>query len=232
MKKEKILDDIRKELFSLQDEEYRLFQSKLMPTVPIETVIGVRTPSLRKYASELYRNRAATEAFLCSLPHYYYEENNLHAFLIEKEKDFGKVIFLLDEFLPYVDNWATCDSMSPKVLKKHTDRLMPHIYKWIDSPHTYTVRYAIGLLMKYYLDESFKAEYPDRVAAVVSSEYYIKMMVSWYFATALAKQYESILPYLTENRLGVWEHNMTIKKACESFRISDERKDELRKLKQ
>lgn len=225
-----VVKNVQKELFLLQDLEYRDFHSRLMPTVDKEKIIGVRTPLLRKYANAFAKTEEA-EQFLRVLPHEYYEENNLHGFLIEKMKDFDECIKALDRFLPYVDNWATCDMMSPKVLGKHTERLLEQIKIWIKAEDTYTVRFAIGLLMNHYLEEYFAMDYPDMVAAVQSEEYYIQMMQAWYFATALAKQYEAILPYLEQHRLGVWVHNKAIQKAVESSRITPEQKSYLKTLK-
>lgn len=222
--------DIQRKLFSMQDETYRAFQAKLMPTIDPERVIGVRTPLLRSFAKEFCKTSEA-EIFMQQLPHTYYEENNLHAFLLEREKDFDTVIRKLDAFLPYVDNWATCDTMTPKVLSKHKQELLPHIDRWIKSGETYTVRYAIGLLMGLYLDDAFDPEYPEIVSRVQSEEYYVRMMVAWYFATALAKQYDEVLPYITENRLPLWTHNKTIQKAVESYRITPEQKAFLRSFR-
>lgn len=223
------MEAIQKRLFELQDLSYKEFNSKLMPTVNPETVIGVRTPLLRKLAKEIKGSEA--EAFLQKLPHDYFEENQLHAFLIEQTKEYEDCIRELERFLPYVDNWSTCDCMSPKVLKKHLPELLEQVKVWIASGHTYTVRYGIGMLMRYYLDEEFSLEYPDLVASVRSDEYYIKMMAAWYFATALAKQYDAILPYITKMRLDVWTHNKTIQKAVESYRITPEQKVYLKTLK-
>lgn len=221
---------IRERLFALQDLTYRDFQSKLMPTIDKETVIGVRTPELRRLAKEL---RGTTEAaeFLKTLPHRYYEENNLHAFLLESIRDYDACIEEINRFLPYVDNWATCDTMSPKVLGKHLPELLKEINGWLESGETYTVRYGIGMLMRYFLDDEFRPEYPKLVARIVSEEYYIKMMVAWYFATALAKQYDQILPYIEEGRLETWTHNKTIQKAIESYRITPEQKAYLKTLR-
>lgn len=221
---------IKKRLFDLQDLPYQAFQSKLIPTVDPKTVIGVRTPQLRKLAKELAGSEEAEE-FLKELPHTYYEENNLHGFLIESIKDYDTCIRELDIFLPYVDNWATCDMMAPKVFKKHLPVFMGKIKEWIASGDTYTVRFAIGMLMKFYLDERFTPEYPELVAAVRSEEYYVKMMIAWYFATALAKQYDAVLPYIQEQRLDVWTHNKAIQKAVESYRITPEQKMYLKGLK-
>jgi len=209
------------------EEKYRDFSSALMPTVEKERVIGIRIPVLRKYAKSL----EDYEDFLKDLPHKYFEENNLHAFLIEREKDFEKCIEKLDLFLPYVDNWATCDSMKPKALKKEPEKLLIHIKRWLYSKDVYAVRYAINLLMSYYLDENFKDEYLYMIAGVKSDEYYINMMRAWYFATALAKQYEKTLPLLENKELDQWIHNKTIQKSIESLRISKEHKLYLKSLK-
>ena len=221
---------IRARLFELQDLSYRDFQCKLMPTVDPDTVIGVRTPELRKLAKSFSKEPEA-EAFLRTLPHRYYEENNLHGFLIETMKDYSQVIAALDAFLPYVDNWATCDLMSPKIFKKHLPELREQIQVWMASSHTYTIRFGIEMLMTFYLDEQFQPEYLDWVADVHSEEYYVNMMIAWYFATALAKQYDAALPYLQEHRLEPWTHNKAIQKAIESYRITDEQKAYLRSLK-
>ena len=223
-------ETIQAHLFSMQDVGYKAFQSALMPSVSPDAIIGVRTPLLRKYAKELHREGKSDE-FLSSLPHRYYEENNLHAFLIEQIEDFDQTVLALEVFLPYVDNWATCDSMAPRVLGKHPELLLEKIKMWILSPHTYTIRYAIGLLMRFFLDERFNTEYSDIVASVRSEEYYVNMMIAWYFATALAKQYDSTLPYLTERQLPTWIHNKTIQKAVESYRITVEQKQFLRTLR-
>ncbi len=221
---------IREQLFGLQDTQYRDFHSALMPTVPKEKVIGVRTPVLRKLARQLAGTPQA-EAFLHTLPHDYYEENNLHAFLIESIRDYGTALAETEKFLPYIDNWATCDGFCPKVFAKHKAELLAHIRRWLDSGEIYTMRYAMGMLMRYYLDEDFRPEYLEWVAGVHSKEYYVNMMRAWYFATALAKQPDAALPWLTERRLDVWTHNKTIQKAVESFRISDEMKQQLRSLR-
>lgn len=221
---------VQKELFSMQDEAYRMFQAKLMPTIDVETIIGVRTPNLRKFAKAFAQtDEAAT--FFQSLPHRYYEENNLHAFLLEQIRDFDACIAALDAFLPYVDNWATCDSMAPKVLGKQRDALLAHIRRWLTSEHPYTVRFAVGLLMRYYLDEAFSPAYLDMAAGIRSEEYYVRMMVAWYFATALAKQYEATLPVLEQNILDPWTHNKAIQKAVESYRITPEQRAVLRSLR-
>ena len=221
--------ELQASLFHLQDNTYRDFQCALMPTVARDRVIGVRTPLLRKMATSM--DAASARAFLKSLPHRYYEENNLHAFLIERIRDLDECIAALDAFLPNVDNWATCDSMNPKILGKHKSALLPHIERWLSSSHEYTVRYAIKLLMTYFLDGDFDAAYPARVAAVQSDCYYINMMIAWYFSTALAKQYDAILPYFKERRLPVWIHAKAIQKAIESYRITEEQKKALRAMR-
>lgn len=221
---------VQARLFELQDLKYRDFNSKLIPTVDPATVIGVRTPELRKFAKAFAKTPEASE-FLQILPHKYYEENNLHGFLIENMKDYDQVIAALDRFLSYVDNWATCDLMRPKVFKKHLPELRRQIKTWIASGSTYTVRFGIELLMSFYLDEQFQPEYLDWVAGIRSEEYYVNMMIAWYFATALAKQYDATLPYIQQIRLEPWTHNKAIQKAIESYRITDVQKDYLRSLK-
>lgn len=224
------VEEIREKLFSLADENYKAFHSKLMPTVDSDKIIGVRTPVLRKFATEVYKSGEWGE-FMTDLPHKYYEEDNLHGFLIEKIKDFDECIGETERFIPHMDNWATCDMLRPKVLKKEPDKLLTYIRKWINSDEVYVVRYAIGCLLSFYLDENFKAEYLSIVAEIRSDEYYINMMIAWYFATALAKQYDSAIVYLEERRLSPWIHRKTIQKAIESYRISDETKAYLRQLK-
>lgn len=219
-----ITSEIQKMLLSMGEEAYKEFSSALMPTVDKNKVLGVRIPILRKYAKSL----ESYDAFLEKLPHRYFEEDNLHAFLIEREKDFNQCIKCLDRFLPYVDNWATCDSMKPKVLKKEPEKLLLHIEKWLSSEHTYTVRYAINLLMSFYLEENFREEYLGMVFNIKSEEYYINMMRAWYFATALAKQYEKTVPIIENKMLDVWTHNKTIQKAVESNRIPNEKKEYLK----
>jgi 3-methyladenine DNA glycosylase AlkD len=223
-------EEIQRRLFELQDLKYKEFHCKLMPTVNPETVIGVRTPNLRKLAKEYSKTPEALE-FLEILPHKYYEENNLHGFLIETIRYYDSAIDAVDTFLPYIDNWATCDLISPKVFKKHLPELYEKIKAWLKSDRTYTVRFGIGMLMSFYLDDNFKPEMLELVAGVRSEEYYINMMIAWYFATALAKQYDAALPYIREQRLEKWTHNKAIQKALESYRISDETKAYLRTLK-
>lgn len=223
-------NSILDQLFALQDKDYQAFQSKLMPTVSPETIIGVRTPLLRKLAKELSGTPQA-ESFLRCLPHTYYEENNLHAFLVEKIRDYDAALAETEAFLPYIDNWATCDCFCPKVFAKHKEALLGPIRRWLASGRVYTVRYAIGMLMRYYLEEAFQPEYLAWVAGVRSEEYYINMMRAWFFATALAKQPEAAWPWLTDRKLDVWTHNKTIQKAVESYRISPEQKQQLRGLR-
>lgn len=224
-----ITDEIRHTLLSMADEGYRQFDLPLVPTVSPDAMLGVRFPALRKYAKELFA-RQDKDDFLIALPHRYYEENNLHAFLIEREKNYDRCIEKLDRFLPYVDNWATCDCMSPKVFKKHTQELYQKSLIWIKSGHTYTVRFGIKCLMSFFLDENFSNDVLEVVAKAVSEEYYINMMRAWFFATALAKQYESTICWLEEKRLDKWTHNKAIRKAIESYRVSDEHKSYLRTL--
>lgn len=225
------MQTITAQLFALQDPEYKQFHSKLMPTISPEVIIGVRTPKLRKLARQIAKS-TEVERFIEQLPHHYYEENNLHGFLIEDIKDFDECIQALNDFLPYVDNWATCDMMAPKVLKKDLPKLYEWIKVWIASGETYTIRFGVNMLMKYFLEDVFSPEYPELVASVRSEQYYVKMVVAWYFATALAKQYDAVLPYLTEHKLDVWTHNKTIQKAVESYRITPEQKAYLKTLRQ
>ena len=223
-------DEIAAELFRMRDKDYALMQAKIIPTVAADRIIGVRTPALRAFAKRLYKDRDI-EAFLSCLPHPYFDEDQLHAFVISLEKDFDKCIAELEAFLPFIDNWATCDQLSPKAFKKEPEKLLPSIQTWIKSDKTYTVRFAVGLLMQHFLGENFDTRYADMVAAVRSEEYYVNMMIAWYFATALAKQYELVLPYLEEKRLDAWTHNKALQKSLESYRISDEQKAYLKSLK-
>lgn len=225
-----INDFIREKLLQMQDEGYRKFQCKLMPTVAPESVIGVRTPLLRSFAKQLTAMSDVND-FLACLPHKYYEENNLHGLIIERIKDYDEAIKALDAFLPYVDNWATCDIISPKVFTKHLPQLLCEIKRWIACGETYTVRFGIEMLMSFYLDGAFEPQLLDLVAGISSQEYYVNMMKAWFFATALAKQYDSTLPVLTDKKLDVWSHNKTIQKAIESYRITEEQKAYLRSLK-
>ena len=229
-KTEEIIREIQVRLFELQDTEYRDFHARLMPTVDKEKVIGVRTPVLRKYAGELSGQPEAQE-FLKTLPHTYYEENNLHGFLLEKIKDYDTCMGEMKKFLPYIDNWATCDGVAPKVFGRHKEELIKEIPGWLESGQTYVIRFGVNMLMRFFLDEDFKPEYAEKVAAIRSEEYYVKMVVAWYFATALAKQYDAVIPFLEERCLENWTHQKTIQKARESYRISPAQKEYLKTLK-
>lgn len=219
-----------KQLFEMQDLSYQEFQSKLIPTVASNRIIGVRTPELRRFAKKFVKTEEA-ESFLQTLPHYYYEENNLHAFMLETIKDYELAVKAVDEFLPYVDNWATCDLMSPKVFAEHRMELLGQAKKWMSSEETYKIRFGIKMLMMYYLDDPFDPYMNDLVAKIETNEYYVKMMIAWYFATALTKQYQATLPYLESKCLEVWIHNKTIQKATESHQIPVKQKAYLKTLK-
>ena len=223
-------DEITAELFRLRDENYAKLQSKIVPTVGAERIIGVRLPAVRDLAKRIYKDGDFGD-FLADLPHAYYDEDQLHAFLISLEKDFNTSVGQIEAFLPYVDNWAVCDTFKPKAFEKEPERALPYIEKWLASGEVYTVRFAIGMLMDFFLGSRFKTEYADAVAAVRSDEYYVNMMIAWYFATALAKNYDDVIPYIEGRRLGAWAHNKTIQKCVESFRISDEHKEYLKTLK-
>jgi 3-methyladenine DNA glycosylase AlkD len=224
------MDFIIEQLKENQDGKYAEFQRKLQPTLQPGGIIGVRTPTLKKMAKQI-KNDERCKDFLTELPHTYFEENQLHGFIISQISDFSNCICELEKFLPYIDNWATCDQTSPKVFKKHKEELIPYIYKWLKSEHVYTVRFAIGMLMQHFLDEAFKVEYIDMVTGVKSEEYYINMEIAWYMATALAKQWDYTIPYIENNKMEKWTHNRTIQKARESYRITDEQKEYLKKLK-
>ena len=230
MNQEEMIRDVRKRLFEMQDTGYRDFHARLVPTVEKEKIIGIRTPILRKFAKEFGKTERS-EMFLKVLPHQYYEENNLHGLLIEQIRDYDKCLKELERFLPYIDNWATCDMLAVKVMKKHLDTFIDEVYRWMESDHAYTIRFGISMLMRYYLEDTFQMEYPDKVAQIRSEEYYVNMMRAWYFATALAKQYDKILPFIEKQKLDVWTHNKTIQKAIESYRITPEQKEYLRGLK-
>ena len=224
--------DIRERLFSLQDEKFREGQRKIIKETQLET-IGVRTPALRALAKELAGTPEA-EAFLQELPHRYFDEYQLHSFLISLDKDFAHCLAEVNRLLPYVDNWATCDQMSPKVFRKHRAELLPEIRRWMaadQEARTYTVRFGILMLMTHYLDDAFDSQYPEWVAEIRSDKYYINMMVSWYFATALAKKWDACIPYIEQHRLARWTHNKAIQKSIESYRITPEQKEYLRSLK-
>lgn len=221
---------VRDRLFEMQDLNYKAFHSKLMPTVDSDLVIGVRTPELRKFAKEFSKTEMA-EDFLATLPHKFYEENNLHAFMISQMKDFNSVVEKLNEFLPFVDNWATCDMMRPAVFKNHKAELLSEIEKWLQSDKPYIVRFGAEMLMLHFLEEDFDVSYPQKVAEIKSDEYYVKMMIAWYFATALAYRYDEVLPFIENRVLEPWIHNKTIQKAVESYRIADEKKKYLKTIK-
>lgn len=217
------MEEIQKQLFELQDMAYRDFHSRLMPDIDKETVIGIRVPMLRKYAKSIAGTELA-EKFIKELPHCYYEENNLHMMLITGIKDYDICLTEIERFLPYIDNWATCDFPAPKCFENHKEDLLPVIKRWIASSETYTIRYGIGMLMRLYLDADFDPEYLELVAGVKSDEYYVNMMIAWYMATALAKQWDAVIPYIEEHRMSDWVHRKTIQKAVESYRITDEQK--------
>ena len=221
---------IQEELFLRKDPDYLVFQSKLIPNIEKEKMIGIRTPVLRDFASKIADNEVI-DGFLNDLPHYYFDENQLHAFIISKIKDFDRCIIEVDRFLPFIDNWATCDQLSPKVFKKNREKLLDYIKIWIKSDRVYTVRFAVGMLMQHFLDDDFDSLYPKMVAEVRSEDYYVKMMVAWYFATALAKQYNSVIPFIENKELDAWLHNKAIQKSIESYRISPEQKEYLKSLK-
>lgn len=221
---------ITEALFSMQDEKYRAFHGALMPTVERERIIGVRMPALRRYAAALAK-KPEVALFLLELPHTYYEENNLHALLLMREKDFDVLMPQLERFLPEIDNWATCDLFKPACFAQNRKGLLPYLSEWLRSDRPYTVRFAIEMLMTHYLGEDFSPEYPAWVAAVSSEHYYVRMMQAWYFATALAFRYEELLPYLTQERLSPWVRQKTIQKAVESLRLSPAQKEELKALR-
>lgn len=220
------MDNIISRLTLLREESYQKFQSSLIPTVDPSAILGVRTPELRKIAKELFGTEMG-KAFLNELPHSCFEENQIHGFMISEIKNFEECLIQTERFLPYIDNWATCDQTAPKVFSKHKQELLPSIDRWLDSDHTYTVRFAIGMLMRHYLDADYQTAYTDRVCAVESDDYYIRMEQAWYMATALAKQWDSVIPYLEKRILPMWTHNKTIRKAKESYRITTEQKDYL-----
>ena len=221
---------VRERLFELRDEKYQAFNAKLVPTIDPSLVIGVRTPELRKFARELAGTEDAAE-FMAALPHKYLDENNLHGALIDRIRDYDACVAALDTFLPHVDNWATCDLTAPKALGRQPEKLRTQIEKWMASEHVYTIRYGVGMLLRHFLDARFEPSDLERVAALRSEEYYVNMMVAWYFATALAKQYDAAIPYIEERRLPEWTHNKAIQKSIESYRITAEQKEYLRSLK-
>lgn len=229
-----MLTSVQKKLYSLQDKKYGDFQSKLLPTLDKKSIIGVRTNDIKNFAKEIYKS-SDKEKFLTELPHKFFDENQLHIFILSQEKDFDLCIKQVNKFLPYIDNWATCDQLSPICFKKNKIELLTHINKWLKSKKTYTVRFAIEMLMSHFLDDDFDEKYLDAVAKIdkihFKDDYYVKMMIAWYFATALAKQYKSTFPYIKKYKLEEWTHNKTIQKAVESYRITDEQKRVLKSLK-
>lgn len=223
-------DAIFQRLSELSDPTYRDFHAGLIPNISPETILGVRVPALRKLAREL-RGSAEAQEFMAALPHEYYDENCLHGLLINDIKDFGATVSALDAFLPYVDNWAVCDLISPRSFKSRPPELAAHVRRWLENSHSYTVRFGIGVLMSFYLDEGFEPAQLEAVAERCCEEYYVNMMVAWYFATALAKQPEAALPYIENRRLSRWTHNKAIQKSIESRRIPDETKAYLKTLR-
>ena len=223
-------DAVFQRLSELSDPTYRDFHAGLIPNISPETILGVRVPALRKLAREL-RGSAEAQEFMAALPHEYYDENCLHGLLINDIKDFGATVSALDAFLPYVDNWAVCDLISPRSFKSRPPELAAHVRRWLDSSHSYTVRFGIGVLMSFYLDVGFEPAQLEAVAERCCEEYYVNMMVAWYFATALAKQPEAALPYIENRRLSRWTHNKAIQKSIESRRIPDETKAYLKTLR-
>ena len=217
-------------LFQLQDKGYRDFHSKLIPTIPEETIIGIRMPAMRKLAKE-YAKDPESEDFLKQLPHTYYDENVLHALLVAEIRDYDTCVREVEHFLPYVDNWAVCDVFSPKVFRKNRDKLIEKVREWSASERPYTCRFGMEMLMTHFLDEDFRSEYLEIPAAVHSEEYYVNMMIAWFYATALAKQWDATIGYVEKHRLDPWTHNKTIQKARESYRITPEQKEYLKTLK-
>ena len=224
------MKEVQEQLFALQDLKYHDFHSKLIPNIDKENIIGIRVPILRKFAKQFAKSDKVQE-FLNELPHQYYEENNLHMMLITQIKDYEKCLEEINRFLPYIDNWATCDFAELACFGKHKDELLPQIRQWIASEHTYTIRYGVGMLMRLYLDEAFNEEYLEWAARIQSDEYYVNMMIAWYLATALAKQWNATIPYLEKRKLSDWVHRKTIQKAIESYRITTEQKVYLKSLR-
>lgn len=217
-------------LQEFSEEKNADFQAKLTPTITRESCLGVRVPNVKKLGKEIEK-MPECEIFIKTLPHTYFDENMLHAAIISRIKDYDKCIESLEAFLPYVDNWAVCDTIRPAIFKKDHPSLIEYIRGWVASKETYTIRFGIGMLMAYFLDDKFKEEYLELPAAVVSEEYYVNMMIAWYYATALAKRWDETIPYIENNKLGKWTHNKTIQKAVESYRITSEQKDYLRTLR-
>ncbi len=217
-------------LIEVKDDKYREFQAKLVPNIPSETILGVRTPELRKIAKEVY-DSGDRDAFLNELPHVYYEENLIHFFVLSMIRDFDECVQAVEDFLPYVDCWPVSDQATPKAFKKNHQKVLPYIRKWIASDHVYTARFGIRMLMNAFLARDFREEYPELVASKKGDDYYLKMMIAWYFATALAKQYDASVPYLEEHRLDEWVHRKAIQKAVESYRVTEEHKEHLKSLR-
>lgn len=228
-----IIEEIKDYLLKNQDLQYKQFHSSLMPTINSEVVIGIKVPILRNYTKELLKKYDIQSfvPFFKDLPHQYYEENNIHAFLIEKINNYDECLFQLEQFLPYIDNWATCDMLNPKVFSKNKDKLLNKIHDWIKTSHAYTIRFGIGMLMRYFLDKDFNSSYLELVYSIKSEEYYVNMMKAWFFATALTKQYDATLPIIQNKKLDIWTHNKAIQKAIESFRVPAEHKQYLKTLK-
>ena len=222
--------DLLNILMKTKDDKYKSFQAKLVPNISVDTILGIRTPEMKNIAKELF-NSNDYESFLNDLPHKYYEENLIHFFVISMIKDFDECIKKVEEFLPYVNCWPVSDQGSPKCFKRNHDKLLPYIKKWIKSKHVYTARFGIRMLMNEYLGDDFKEEYLDMVASVKGEDYYLKMMVAWYFATALAKRYDETVVYFENHKLDKWVHNKAIQKALESYRVTEEHKNYLKSLK-
>lgn len=225
-----IIEKIRNTLFSMENKKHKIFQSNIVSNIDKNTIIGIKTEELKKYAKILSCDRNINY-FLESLPHYYFEENQLHAFIIMENKDFEKCIKNVNNFLPFINNWATCDQLSPKIFKLYKQELLTYIKIWLKSEHTYTIRFAIKMLMDYFLDKDFNIIYPKMILNIKTREYYVNMMKAWYFTTALSKQYNNIILYLQNYYLDIWTHNKTIQKAIESYRITEDKKTFLRTLK-
>lgn len=224
------MDSIKEKLFKLQDKEYRKIQVKTITNIDPDTIIGVRTPELKKLANEMFKS-GNYKSFIEDLPHKYFDENQLHAFIISKIKDYDECLDAFNKFLPYIDNWATCDQSCPNAFKKNSDKLIKEIKIWIKSKKTYTIRFGISMLMRNYLDDNYKEEYLGLVSKIRSKEYYVNMMIAWFFATALAKRYDDTIKYIENEKLDIWTHNKTIQKAIESYRITPKQKEYLRSLK-
>ena len=224
------MNRIINDLFKLKDQKYCDFQTKLFPTLNANMIIGVRTPELKRYAKKMLTDNTYL-TFLEDLPHKYFDENQLHAFIISEFKDYDKCILFVNNFLPFIDNWATCDQLLPKVFKTNHDKLIKQVKLWLKSREPYTIRFGIGVLMRHFLDNDFKVEYLELVANIKSEEYYVNMMRAWYFATALVKQYDASIVFLERHKLDTWTHNKAIQKAIESFRITDNQKEYLKSLK-